>query len=46
MIFFRVFRNLFAVPDTILLHMRFTLRRRTNRVVHSGTFFARTFDYN
>ena len=26
--FFRVFRNLFAVPDTALLHMRFTLRRR------------------
>ena len=25
--FFRVFRNLFAVPDTVLLHRRFTLRR-------------------
>ena len=24
--FFRVFRNLFAVPDTVLLHRRFTLR--------------------
>ena len=26
--FFRVFRNLFAVSNTILLHMRFHLRRR------------------
>ena len=25
--FFRVFRNLFAVPDTVLLHIQFTLRR-------------------
>ena len=25
--FYRVFRNLFAVPDTVLLHRRFTLRR-------------------
>ena len=25
--FFRVFRNLFAVSDTVLLHRRFTLRR-------------------
>ena len=26
--FFRVFRNLFAVPDTVLLHMWFHLRKR------------------
>ena len=26
--FFRVFHNLFAVSDTVLLHMRFHLRRR------------------
>ena len=30
--FFRVFRNLFAVPDTVLLHIRFTLRRARHKV--------------
>ena len=30
--FFRVFRNLFAVPDTVLLHRRFTLRRARHKV--------------
>ena len=39
--FFRVFRNLFAVSDTILLHMRFTFRRRDMSV--SRNSFARCY---
>ena len=37
--FFRVFRNLFAMSDTVLLHMRFHLRRRDMSV--SRNSFAR-----
>ena len=41
--FYRVFRNLFAVPDTVLLHRRFTLRRaRHTRVAQLFNVLYRT----